>query len=199
VAQGDSDFRKAHLHGWRQAESFYKKAYGLEPSDATRDKLVLTCFLILTREIDEDITDPAMEGTFGDLCSSRLTARQKVLCDVAGRYRIGSAIHPADQKEPPDGAHFDLEHSPLDAYLYALYLQTHGIKETNEIAGARAERFKDSPLFLYLYMGKKISLRAEELEREFPDFAELSDFMGGVQFQNHGTVRLRLTSRKPSS
>jgi tetratricopeptide (TPR) repeat protein len=183
VAQGDSNFQRSHLYGWRQAESFYKKAYELGASDMVSDKLLLTRFLILTREIDEDIMDPAMESAFGDLCSSHLSAKQKVLCDLARRYKAGTGAQPAEQKGPPDQTLFDVENSPLDAYLYTLYMQTYGINETNETAGARAEKFKDSPLFVYLYLGKKTTQRAEEIEKALPDFAELFDFMGGVQFQ----------------
>ncbi|HYK90773.1 MAG TPA: tetratricopeptide repeat protein [Acidobacteriota bacterium] len=183
LAQGDSVFVKSHLYGWRQAETFYRRAYDLQPSAEIKDKLLLTRFLILTREVDEDILDPDMERALGDICSGSLNARQKTLCDMAALYKAGTGMQPVQKKEPPDPALFDLETSPLDAYLYSLCVQTYGLKETNEAAAARAEKFKDSPLFVYLYLGKKTAQKAEQLEKAFPDFAELFDFMGGEQFQ----------------
>ncbi len=190
VAQGDAAFERQHLLGWRQAESFYKKAFQLEASNSIRDKLLLTRFLIVTRNIEEDICDPAMESALGEMCSTTLTARQKILYDLAIRHKTGSAAQPF-AKDPAYQNPFDAENSALDAYLHTLYAQTYGIKESNETVTARAEKFKDSPLFIYLDLGKRTAQRAEELEKVFPDFAELRDFMGGVQFQrgHYSTAR----------
>jgi tetratricopeptide (TPR) repeat protein len=181
VAQGDSDFQKSHLYAWRQAESCYQKAYELAPSDELRGKLLLTRFLIVTREIDEDISDPATESRLSESCSTRLNERQQVLCDLAGRHKTGTAAVPAGKNPHPPQSVFDVENSPLDAYLYTLYMQINGVSEPYEISADRAERFRDSPLFAYLYLGKKT--KAKELETVLPDFAELFDFMGGVEFQ----------------
>jgi tetratricopeptide (TPR) repeat protein len=183
VEQGDTEFQKSHLYGWRRAEAHYSKAYGLDPSDALRGKLLLTRFLIITRELDEDIADTEMERKLGESCSGRLNARQQMLCDLAVRHRAGSAAAPSEPEGLPDASLLDVQNSPLDAYLYTLYLQIYGIAETDEMSAARAERFKDSPLFVYLNLGKKIAERGKEIEVAVPDFAELFDFMGGVQFQ----------------
>ncbi len=183
VRQGDVWFEKSHLHGWRQAEALYRKAYGLGAADTIKDKLLLTQFLILTRQADEDIVDSTAENNFKELCSGRLNTRQKTLCELALRYEGKSGTRPTGLEGSPDPALFDVEASPLDAYLYTLYVEAYGIKETNETAGTRAEKFKDSPLFLYLYLGKRTAQRAKELEEALPDFAELFDFTGGVEFQ----------------
>ncbi len=184
VSEGDALFEHSHLYGWRQAESLYRRAYQLEPSDSVHDRLLLTRFLILTREIDEDIFDPATEKAVGEMCSGTLTARQKVLCDLAMPYKAGRRAPPPQVKAmSPGQALFDVENSALDAYLYTLYMQSHGITETVEAVEARADKFKDTPLFVYLDLGKKTAQRAEELTKTFPDFAELMDFMGGVEFQ----------------
>src|SRR5436190_10076809 len=55
IKQGDEHFLDFHLYGWRKAENFYKKAFELEQSEAIKKKLLLTQFLIMTRQIDEDI------------------------------------------------------------------------------------------------------------------------------------------------
>ena len=55
VAQGDLEFSKHHLFGWRQAEIAYAKALELDEREMIREKLRLTRFLIKTREEDEDI------------------------------------------------------------------------------------------------------------------------------------------------
>jgi tetratricopeptide (TPR) repeat protein len=190
VAQGDSAFQKQHLRGWMQAEPLYRKAFELEASDSLKDKLLLTRFLILTREVDEDISDPAMERSFAALCSDHPNVRQKTLCDLAGCYKAGSGTRAAGPVSIDRGL-FDVDKSALDAYVWALYAQSHGITEENETTGARAEKYRDSPLFVYLYLGKKTARRAEELEQAYPDFAELLDFIGGVQFQRtkYGAAR----------
>ncbi len=183
VTQGDAWFEKSHLYGWRQAEPLYRKAYGLWASDAIKDKLLLTQFLILTRQADEDIVDSTMENDFRQLCSGRVNARQKALCDLAVRYKGKNETRPTGLEGSPDPCPFDAESSALEAYLYTLYADAYGIKETNETAGARAEKFKDSPLFVYLYLGKKNAQRATEFQKTLPDFAELFDFIGGLDFE----------------
>src|SRR6266536_5378382 len=50
VAQGDAEFSKQHLFGWRQAETAYAKALDLDDREMIREKLQLTRFLIKTRE-----------------------------------------------------------------------------------------------------------------------------------------------------
>ncbi len=183
AANAASELQRSHLYAWRQAESLYRKAYALAASDALKDKLLLTRFLILTREVDEDILDPAMERSFNELCANPSNARQKALCDLVGPYTGGIGSQNAEQRRPWDPILFDAENSPLDAYIYSLYMQAYGLKETNEKAGERLEKFRDSPLFIYLYLGEKTARRADELEKAFPEFAELFDFLGGAQFQ----------------
>jgi diketogulonate reductase-like aldo/keto reductase len=73
VAQGDAHFQDSHLYGWRQAEALYRKAYELEKSEAIREKLLLTRFLMETRQSDEDIPDAVGESTLMTLCTSPLT------------------------------------------------------------------------------------------------------------------------------
>ncbi len=190
VAQADSNFNKAYLVGWLQAESAYRKACDLDGSDVLRDKLLLTRFLIVTREIDEDIVDPPMERAFEGMCSAQLNARQHFLCELATRYKAGTRAKAAGA-ESLDPGMLDVDNSAVDAYIYTLYVQVSEINESNEVAGARAEKNGESPLFVYLYLGNKASQRADEFERKFPEFAELFDFMGGLQFQ-----RTRYTSAR---
>ena len=183
VAQGDARFLDSHLYGWRQAEALYRKAYELEKSEALREKMLLTLFLIETRQSDEDIPDAAGESTLKTLCTSALTDKQKVLCNLAPRYIAGPGDRALQQSEQVDKTLFDLDQSPLDAYLYTLCVRTYGIKESTEDAIARRNKFDNSPLFIYLDFAKQVARRGAELEKSHPQFAELYVQMGETQFQ----------------
>jgi len=176
VAQGDAEFLDAHLHGWRRAESLYEKAAALARDPAIDDKLRLTRSLILTRESDEDIVDPRRDERLASVCAEASTARARFLCELAARHATGPAA-PADapaELSVPDGGD-----PALDAYLFALARASFRI----EPPAGSVERFKDSPLFLYLGFGPATVRRAAELEKQFPRFAELFVFLGEAQFQ----------------
>jgi len=183
VAQGDAHFLDSHLYGWRQAEALYRKADELEKSEAIREKLLLTRFLMETRQSDEDIPDAVGESTLMTLCTSPLTDKQKLLCSLAPRYLAGPEDRALQQSEQVDKTLFDLDQSPLDAYLYTLCVRTYGIKESTEDAIARRDKFANSPLFIYLDFAKQVARKGAELEKAYPQFAELYVQMGETAFQ----------------
>ncbi len=183
VAQGDAYFRAAHLYAWRQAESLYRKAYEIHKDEAVKDKLILTRFLIDTREADEDIADAAGADVMASLCTEPLTPRQTYLCTLAPRYVAGPGNRALERPGQLDKAAFDLDRSDLDAYLYALGLKAYGINESTEETNARWARFVNSPLFTYLDFAKQVAKRAAELEKSCPQFAELYDQIGAMNFQ----------------
>jgi tetratricopeptide (TPR) repeat protein len=183
VARGDAHFEDSHLYGWRQAEALYRKAYELEKSETTREKLLLTRFLIETRQSDEDIPGAVGESTLQTLCTNPLTDKQKVLCSLAPRYIAGPGDRAPQQSEHIDKTLFDLDQSSLDAYLYTLCARTYGIKEPTEDVNARRDKFANSPLFIYLDLAKQVARKGAELEKSYPQFAELYVQMGETQFQ----------------
>ncbi len=85
VMEGDRHFLASHLYGWRQAEALYANAYKLQNNDATWRKLMLTRFLIMSRQIDEDIPDPRMDETVNELCANPAGDRDLFLCTLADR------------------------------------------------------------------------------------------------------------------
>jgi tetratricopeptide (TPR) repeat protein len=66
----------------------------------------------------------------------------------------------------------------VDGYLYLLCLRTYGIEDPRDPGEAVSERYKTSPLFIYLNATKKDVRQVKEYERMFPDFAELFALAG---------------------
>jgi tetratricopeptide (TPR) repeat protein len=188
VTQGDREFSKHHLYGWRQAELAYTKAYKLEQRNSVKEKLLLTRFLIATREEDEDIPGSVLDDVLRDLCPEPMDGRQRAICELAraSREGFGAAFWQARADRPPrlDPSTFAFSDSPLEAYQYALYCRTFGIEPEWDAANNPYEKFKDSPLFLYLTLGPDTLNRATDLEKSLPDFAELLAFIGEAHFQN---------------
>lgn len=187
LARGDTYFAVHHLVGWSQAEAAYAKAYALAPSEEARDKLLLTQFLIMTRQIDEDIVSPDTDRTLGALCALPPTSRAACLCDLARQYRDGygaTSFKARPQLEvQPAPAVFNFDGGVLDAYLLELHRRTYGLEQSQEDAARLWEVYNNSPLFIYLNMGRKTASRIAELENSFPDFAELFAFAAEDLFQ----------------
>jgi tetratricopeptide (TPR) repeat protein len=186
VARGDTYFAVHHLAGWREAEAAYAKAQAMAPSDETRDKLLLTRFLIMTRQIDEDIVDSRVDETVTALCSLPKESRAACLCDLAREYRDGfgaTSFKARTEKTQPAPAVFNFDGGVLDAYLKELHRRTYGLEQTNEDAARLWEIYNNSPLFIYLNMGRKTTARVAELEASFPEFAELFSFAAEDLFQ----------------
>ena len=177
IKQGDAHFLDFHLYGWRKAETFYKKALELEKSEAIKKKLLLAQFLIMTREIDEDIVCTHLQGTVDSLCAGPRTPQEQELCGLARQYQEGFGAtygqKRAAQSKRLDRTAFDFENSVVDAYLYSLCLRTYGIEDPKDPGVSIAERYKTSPLFLYLNATKKDIRQISEYERQYPEFAEL--------------------------
>jgi tetratricopeptide (TPR) repeat protein len=195
MGRADTAASRAHLFAWREAEAIYRKAYDLDKSEAVRDKLLLVRFLIDTRQADEDVPDLAGGPSLASLCSPPLTPRQRLLCDLAFRY-VPGVMSAAVALDAPDTAVLDSAGSALDAYIYTLAARTWGIRDNKEEVDARFEKFKDSPLFMYLELGRVVARRGAELEKSNPDFAELFTFVGYGLFQNQKYSGARAYFRK---
>jgi tetratricopeptide (TPR) repeat protein len=187
LAQGDAHFLEAHLHGWRQAEEAYRKAYELQKADSTKEKLMLTRFLIMSRQMDEDIPDPRQDETVKELCAGPLTSRDRLLCALAMRYRKGIWLKLPEGQAPAkiqaDPATFDAEHSSVDAYLFSICIRVDLLENPAEKPEVFSDKYKDSPLFIYLDLAKRGAQKLGEVEKTAPQFAELFDYMGEELFQ----------------
>jgi tetratricopeptide (TPR) repeat protein len=187
LAQGDADFSKMHLHGWRQAEKAYAKAYALDPRKSIQDKRLFTRFLIAAREEDEDIVSRGLGDLVPNLCREPSAARAMVMCELARAYDQGFGPtfwqSRADKPHRLDPELLAAVETPLDAYLYALYGKTFGLKLEWDSANNHEEKLKDSPLFVYLNMGPATFKKIPELEKVHPEFAELLAFVGESHFQ----------------
>ena len=200
VSQGDARFLDSHLYGWRQAEAMYDKAYALHRSDATREKLLLTRFLIMTRQMDEDIPDPRLDETVKELCENPAGERGAMLCALAQKYREGiwlktAAGEPA-RKFKVDRAWFGGTESSVGAYLYSFCARAGILANPPEGLEEAAERLKDSPLFIYLDFPRKGAQKLAEIEKTNPQFAELYDYMGEGLFQKRRYNGARAYFRK---
>ena len=200
VSQGDTEFSKQHLYGWRQAEVAYTKAYELDRRDSVQEKLLLTRLLIATREEDEDIPSRGLDNVLGDLCAEPLDNRRKAICELARAYRegFGAAFWRARLDRPArlEPSVFAITESPLEAYLYALYCKIFGLGAEWDKSHNPYEKFKDSPLFIYLTMGPDTLKKIGNPDQTFPDFAELFAFIGEVHFQNQQYKNARVYFNK---
>jgi tetratricopeptide (TPR) repeat protein len=187
LAQGDALFQEAHLYAWRKAEEAYRQAYELQHAAPTKEKLMLTRFLIMSRQMDEDIPDSRQDDTVKDLCADPSTPKDRLLCALAMRYRRGIwlklPVGQAPAKIQAEAGMFDFEHSPADAYLYSVCIRSESIDSPPEKPAAAFEAYKDSPFFIYLDLAKRGIQKLGEVEKTSPQFAEMFDYMGEELFQ----------------
>jgi tetratricopeptide (TPR) repeat protein len=193
VAQGDAHLQESHLYGWRRAEACYKNAFALDQTDEIKSRLRLVRLLMLARQSDEDIPDPAMDETVTFLCTDAATERDRALCEIAQWYQRESRAgqEGATSADLAEQAVFNAEDSALDAYLHLLSVRAHGLEDPHENWAALENKFKDSPLFIYLGLGRRGARGAAELENTLPEFAELFEFTGDSLFQKqkYGSAR----------
>lgn len=78
AARGDAEFASSHLYGWRKAEISYREAYSLHTDAATKEKWLFTRFLIMTRQMDEEIPDPGQAETVRILCEASGNPRDAI-------------------------------------------------------------------------------------------------------------------------
>jgi len=125
---------------------------------------MLTRFLIVTRERDEDILSRNIDDVVDSICAAQATSRIRPLCDLARFYRDGpSDTRSGDQKAKPMPAVFNFDGGVLDAFLRELYRRIYGGEDPDPVG--TFEAYKDSPLFVYLYMGKKTAGRTPTRQR----------------------------------
>lgn len=163
VAEGDRHMLEPHLYGWRQAEAAYGKAYGLDRLAETRKKLLFARFLILIRQLDEDIPYARTDEVIGELCAG--DPFQKKLCSVAQWIKRGRK--PDELTAAP---RFSGEHPEVESYLNLLVFEAAPVRDL--FPGVLKGEGRRSPLFLYLNNGALARMPPVEFERAHPRYAE---------------------------
>ena len=183
-AEGDASFREAHLYGWRQAEAAYQKAYNLTGSEECGKKLLRTRFLILIRQIDEDIPYSEADTVIRNLCAGN--EHQQVLCKIAEEYRSNTL-----QPEMKNAPIFKGEDPELEAYFKLLLSDDNSQEAASPDRTTLDDPSAASPLFLYLSLWKLTSRDPAEVEKAYPRFAEAFEFIAESLFQKkkYGTAR----------
>jgi tetratricopeptide (TPR) repeat protein len=178
VAEGDTYLQNASLYGWRLAEAAYQKAYNLSGSEKIKKKLLLIRFLILIRQIDEDIPYHKTAEVIKELCTG--DEDQQTLCAIAEWFKNGKNGGQLKLNNPI----FRGDDPAIESYLNLLLFQAipHiDLFQELQICGSKSI---ESPLFLYLNPTKLSSIDPDEFEKNYPQYAEGFEFIGEALFQN---------------
>ncbi len=171
-----------HLHGWRTAEAAYEEAYENSSDPMILHKLLITQFLILTREGQEGIYGPSQAERLSSLCSRGSTSFHEVLCRSAQeRLRQRRAMPTGRAQTPSSYCDRDI---PVGNPLLAAYLRflLTGRNQESQQSGTTPlvalDPDRTSPLTLYLAWKKeRLEMTGEHAERH-PRFAELLLYRG---------------------
>jgi tetratricopeptide (TPR) repeat protein len=176
LAEGDAGFSQGHLYGWRQAEAAYKKACELSRSEELKRKLLVTRFLILMRQIDEDIPNPHADEVIKEICAG--DESRKAQCEIAKWYRNYKV---GKKPEIRSGSVFNGEFPEIEAYMNSL-LPDEG-SAGNPKPADLSDPLRESPLFLYLSPVKLRMRDPAEIEAAYPQFAEAFELLAESSFQ----------------
>lgn len=199
--KGDESFSLMHLYGWRRAEEYYEKAYGMNATPELRDKRFLTLCLIALREKEEQVVNPRVYEKLDELGDFPRSPKQELLAGMVNHYRsLGVIRNPlqriaAKEKRGVDVSLFDIKNSPLDLYLYLQCVDyyAYNLQEYNGELVELLKRdhivdfmkqYEMSPLFVYLNP-KAIQNREKEVEEKNPGFAEFFVRQGNVLFKEN--------------
>lgn len=202
LKEGDNQFDKMHLHGWRKAIDAYYTAFRMKQTQPLRDRLFMTLALTAMREKDQHILQPATYEKLDTLNveADSLSPKQQYLFRMLTHYR--TAPFPDDRQvtirapyiDYVEPSHFDLKNSALDLYLYLYLLQYYTFESGRhddrmfqiyrdlDIQG-QMEKFKDHPLMIYLNFTIPRG-NEERVEELYPEFAEYYLFRANAFFRN---------------
>ncbi len=183
--KGDEFFAYQNLYGWRMAQDFYAKAAVLGGDATLKSKLLLTRILLITRQIDEDIPISALKKDLSLSCTSAANPTGPLLCDFSTKY-LGPVQIP--DKKFDAGAEvaiplFFPDEGALDNYLHILYARAAAIALPPDFELSVWQKYKFSPLFIYLNLRKVAAQPTEDIEKSYPDFAELFVLNGEKRLQ----------------
>jgi len=176
VAEGDGFLRKNHLYGWRKAEECYQAASDLASDVEVQDKLALTRFLIISRELEEGIFAERHLNRLSALCSQPPSSRQSVLCQAAKtKLRFAHLLDQSPFGSPSPPLRPELSDEP-ELNRYAALLLTKDDDFNAYVRGVEAFQgdFPESLLTVYLDISDvNKGETARRLLALHPDFAEL--------------------------
>jgi ankyrin repeat protein/tetratricopeptide (TPR) repeat protein len=200
IRQGDRDFNRMHLLGWRKAEESYHTASRMKKSPQLEKKRFLTLAMIAIREKDESILNPATYKKIATLIMKEPTLKQTYLMKLLNLYQDTPLLRDKTKritsahKEYIDPTAFDLKNSPMDFYLYIYLLNVYTfdpqssdermieIFQEQNVFGLLKE-FEEHPLFIYFNPGK-VRGKGAEIEKKYPQFAEYLFHRGNLFFKD---------------
>ncbi len=212
IAQGDTFFAQMHLYGWRKAAEYYRNAYALKKTTELRDKRFLTLCLIVIRQYHEKIVNQSAYEELDTLGNFPKNQKQQYLFDIVTHYRSlpvardSSARVAAKEKKELDASLFDLENSPLDAYLvmYCLNYYTCDLRIYNDELlqllkkypiQSLIAKYSAHPLFIYFNYPAR-GAQVENAEEQYGHFAEYFVYKANELFKNNKLKQAAVYYRK---
>ncbi|MCP4218635.1 MAG: tetratricopeptide repeat protein [bacterium] len=214
MAEGDLNFNQLHLYGWLKADAHYARAYEIKQTEELKKKRFLTLALIAFRQKDERLADTETYRKIAQLGTFPKTGKLQYFPPILKHYhstpiRGKNKIKPGGKKKQAvDISLFDVRKSGLDAYLYLYFLNYY----TYDLPGTNTNKtalFKQhgldalinkhnatlSPLFIHR-SPKGFSHRADEIEKQRPDFCEFFAAEGNRLFREKRLKQAAVYYRK---
>ena len=155
----------SHLSGWRRAEILYEKEFNIKPTKEIAEKLEKIRFLILIRQIEEDIPDPNADEMIRTLCAEDVY--DKRLCEIVKWVQNGKK-----NEELIAELFIPVKNDPVfENYLTLFLFQTIPSFDAFSVLES-FKPIKQSPLFLYMNPRIIASMDPAEFEKTYPYFAE---------------------------
>ncbi|HUV13782.1 MAG TPA: hypothetical protein VMY18_09055, partial [Acidobacteriota bacterium] len=183
IVQGDTQFSKMHLYGWREAEAFYECAFEVEEDPSTLAKLILTRFLMLIRESEEGIFGDTYLEDLNFICQNANEPFQLTLCEIArNRLTLEGILEEAPLLDLSPAVSRKLlderkRNSALDGYLFLLFLQDMAPYRMFDESELFKQEYPESPLADYLHSAQGNAGTPLKVVAD-PEFAELERYAG---------------------
>jgi tetratricopeptide (TPR) repeat protein len=156
MVQGDAQFSRMHLYGWREAESYYECALEIEEEPEILGKLILARFLRLIRETEEGIFKDSYHEDLNFICQNAEGSFQRTLCEIArNRLTLEGVLDDAPPLDLSPAVSRSLlderkKNSALDGYLFLLFVQDMEPYRMFDESELFQNKYPESPLAAYL-------------------------------------------------
>lgn len=156
IVQGDTQFSKMHLHGWREAESYYECALEIAEDPTILGRLILARFLRLIRETEEGIFKDSYLEDLNFICQNADGSFQRTLCEIArNRLALEGVLDDAPPLDLSPAVSRSLleekkKNSALDGYLFLLFVQDMEPYRVFDESELFQKTYPESPLAVYL-------------------------------------------------
>ena len=155
----------SHLSGWLRAERLYEDEFNIKPTKEIAEKLEKIRFLILIRQIEEDIPDPKADEKIRTLCAE--DTYDKRLCEIVKWVQNGKK-----NEELKSELFIPVKSDPVfENYLTLFLFQTIPPFDAFSVLEP-FKAIKQTPLFLYMNPRVMASMVPVEFGKSYPDFAE---------------------------